>query len=90
MRLVWQQIKASVIVPLLHLTVFVGLAMSLMLFMKTVYMIVVILIIKLFRNRPEKHYKWEPMWDDLELGNSAYPMVLIQIPMYNEKEVLLP
>ncbi|KAG1364336.1 putative Glucomannan 4-beta-mannosyltransferase 9 [Cocos nucifera] len=77
MRLVWQQIKASVIVSLLHLTVFVFLAMSLMLFMKTVYMTIVILIIKLFRNRPKKHYKWEPMWDDLELDNSTYPMVLV-------------
>ncbi|PWA75231.1 nucleotide-diphospho-sugar transferases superfamily protein [Artemisia annua] len=25
--------------------------------------------------------------EDLEMGNSAYPMVLVQIPMYNEKEV---
>ncbi|KAE8683232.1 putative mannan synthase 3 [Hibiscus syriacus] len=37
--------------------------------------------------KPEKRYKWEPMKDDVELGSSAYPMVLIQIPMYNEKEV---
>ncbi|KAJ6690570.1 hypothetical protein OIU85_006790 [Salix viminalis] len=32
-------------------------------------------------------YKWEPIKDDIELGNSAYPMVLVQVPMYNEKEV---
>ncbi|CAJ1976660.1 unnamed protein product [Sphenostylis stenocarpa] len=41
----------------------------------------------LFRYKPDKKYKWEPLRDDLEIGNSAYPMVLVQIPMYNEKEV---
>nr|GEV70827.1 glucomannan 4-beta-mannosyltransferase 9-like [Tanacetum cinerariifolium] len=35
----------------------------------------------------EKKYKWESIKEDLEMGNSAYPMVLVQIPMYNEKEV---
>ncbi|GKF52641.1 glucomannan 4-beta-mannosyltransferase 2-like protein, partial [Tanacetum coccineum] len=25
--------------------------------------------------------------EDLEAGNSAFPLVLIQIPMFNEKEV---
>ncbi|XP_010940677.1 glucomannan 4-beta-mannosyltransferase 9 [Elaeis guineensis] len=87
MGLVWQQIKAPVIVPLLRLAVLLCLAMSVMLFVERVYMGVVILIVKLFGKRPEKRYKWEPMRDDLELGNSAYPMVLVQIPMYNEKEV---
>ncbi|KAK3020531.1 hypothetical protein RJ639_046220 [Escallonia herrerae] len=43
--------------------------------------------VKLFGRKPEKRYKWEPMKDDVELGNSAYPMVLVQIPMYNEIEV---
>ncbi|XP_029118345.1 glucomannan 4-beta-mannosyltransferase 9 [Elaeis guineensis] len=87
MGLVWQQIKAPVIVPLLRLTVFLCLAMSVMLFVEKVYMAVVIVIVKLLGKRPEKRYRWEPMRDDLELGNSAYPMVLLQIPMYNEKEV---
>ena len=90
MGLVWQQIKAPVIVPLLRLTVFLCLAMSVMLFVEKVYMAVVIVIVKLLGKRPEKRYRWEPMRDDLELGNSAYPMVLLQIPMYNEKEVPLP
>lgn len=87
MGLVWQQIKAPLIVPLLHLTVFLCLAMSVMLFVEKVYMAIVIILVKFFRKRPERRYKWEPMRDDLELGNSAYPMVLVQIPMYNEKEV---
>ncbi|OAY63408.1 glucomannan 4-beta-mannosyltransferase 9-like [Ananas comosus] len=87
MALVWQQIKAPVIVPLLRTAVFLCLLMSVMLFLEKVYMAVVIVLIKLFRRRPEKRYRWEPMRDDLELGNSAYPTVLVQIPMYNEKEV---
>uniref|UniRef100_A0A6V7QXS7 glucomannan 4-beta-mannosyltransferase n=1 Tax=Ananas comosus var. bracteatus TaxID=296719 RepID=A0A6V7QXS7_ANACO len=73
MALVWQQIKAPVIVPLLRTTVFLCLLMSVMLFLEKVYMAVVIVLIKLFRRRPEKRYRWEPMRDDLELGNSAYP-----------------
>ena len=49
---------------------------------------IVIVLIKLFGRKPEKRYNWEPIKDDVELGNSAYPMVLVQIPMYNEREVL--
>lgn len=58
-----------------------------MLFIERVYMGIVIVLLKLFGRNPQKRYKWEAMKDDVELGNSAYPMVLIQIPMYNEKEV---
>ncbi|XP_015876409.3 glucomannan 4-beta-mannosyltransferase 9 isoform X2 [Ziziphus jujuba] len=85
--LVWDQTKAPLIVPVLRLLVFVCLAMSVMLFIEKVYMGIVIVFIKLFRRKPEKYYKWEPVKDDVELGNSAYPIVLVQIPMYNEKEV---
>ncbi|XP_072969477.1 glucomannan 4-beta-mannosyltransferase 9 [Typha angustifolia] len=85
--LLWQQIKAPVIVPVLRLAVFLCLTMSVMLVVEKVYMAIVIVLVKLFRPRPEKRYRWEPMRDDLEVGNSAYPMVLVQIPMYNEKEV---
>ncbi|GAU16019.1 hypothetical protein TSUD_338900 [Trifolium subterraneum] len=48
---------------------------------------VVITLVKLFGRKPEKRYKWEPIKDDIELGNSCYPMVVVQIPMYNEREV---
>lgn len=52
-------------------------------------MSIVVVFVKLFRRTPEKVHKWEAIKDDdLELGNSNYPMVLIQIPMYNEKEVI--
>ncbi|RDX63333.1 Glucomannan 4-beta-mannosyltransferase 9, partial [Mucuna pruriens] len=85
--LIWQQARAPLVVPVLKLLVVLCLAMSLMLFVERVYMGVVIVFVKLFRYKPDKKYKWEPLRDDLELGNSAYPMVLVQIPMYNEKEV---
>ncbi|KAL8516819.1 hypothetical protein ACS0TY_015177 [Phlomoides rotata] len=85
--LIWDQIKAPLIVPLLKIAVFLCLSMSVMLFIERVYMAVVITLVKLFGRKPDKRYKWEPLKDDLELGNSAYPMVLVQIPMYNEREV---
>ncbi|KAL4281484.1 hypothetical protein GQ457_03G028100 [Hibiscus cannabinus] len=85
--LVWEQTRAPLVVPVLKVMVVLCLAMSLMLFMERVYMGIVIAFVKLLRRKPEKMYKWEPMKDDVELGNSGYPMVLVQIPMYNEKEV---
>ncbi|XP_059665989.1 glucomannan 4-beta-mannosyltransferase 9-like [Cornus florida] len=85
--LIWQQAKAPLIVPLLKLLVVVCLGMSVMLFLERVYMGIVIVLLKLFRKKPEKSYKWESMKEDVELGNSVYPMVLVQIPMYNEREV---
>ncbi|GAV61682.1 Glyco_tranf_2_3 domain-containing protein [Cephalotus follicularis] len=85
--LVWGQIKTPLIVPLLRLGVVICLTMSLMLFIERVYIGIVILFIKIFGHKPENRYKWEPMKDDVELGNSTHPMVLVQIPMYNEREV---
>lgn len=85
--LIWQQTKAPLIVPVLKGMVVLCLAMSIMLFVERVYMGIVIVFVKLFGRKPEKMYKLEPMKDDVELGYSAYPMVLVQIPMYNEKEV---
>ncbi|KAK2981514.1 hypothetical protein RJ640_030976 [Escallonia rubra] len=81
------QVRAPLIVQLLRIAVVLCLAMSLMLFVERVYMGSVFVLVKLFGRNPEKRYKWEPMKDDVELGNSAYPMVLVQIPMYNEIEV---
>lgn len=86
--IIWAQIKAPLIVPLLRISVVLCLIMSLMLFIERVYMGIVIVLIKLFGRKPEKRYKWEAIKDDVELGNSAYPVVLVQIPMYNEREVL--
>ncbi|KAM2507613.1 hypothetical protein ACFX1W_029914 [Malus domestica] len=85
--LIWELIKAPLIVPLLTVGVYVSLAMSLMLFFERVYMGVVIVLVKLFWKKPEQRYKYEPIQDDLELGSSNFPVVLIQIPMFNEREV---
>lgn len=86
--LIWEQIKAPFFVPILKLAVLICLGMSIMLFIERVYMGIVITLLKLFGRKPEKRYKWETIKDDVELGSSVYPMVLVQIPMYNEKEVL--
>ena len=83
----WHQTTSPLIAPFLKLFVSICLVMSLMLFVERVYMGIVILFVKLFRKNPHKTYKWEPIKDDLELAHFAYPMVLVQIPMYNEKEV---
>lgn len=85
--LIWELIKAPLIVPVLRLMVYISLAMSLMLFFERLYMGVVIILVKLFWKKPEKRYKYEPIQDDLELGSSNFPHVLIQIPMFNEREV---
>jgi beta-mannan synthase len=87
LKLIWELIKAPLIVPLLTLGVYISLAMSLMLLMERVYMGIVIILVKLFWKKPEKRYKWEPMQDDIESGNLNFPVILVQIPMFNEKEV---
>ena len=87
LSLIWELIKAPLIVPLLQLGVYICLAMSLMLFMERVYMGIVIILVKLFWKKPEKRYNFEPIQDDVEQGSSNFPVVLVQIPMFNEKEV---
>lgn len=85
--MMWELIKTPLIVPLLNVMVYISLAMSLMLFFERVYMGVVIILVKLFWKKPEKRYKYETIQDDLEMGSSNFPVVLVQIPMFNEKEV---
>ncbi|BAT90470.1 hypothetical protein LR48_Vigan08g142700 [Vigna angularis] len=87
MRMVWEVIKAPLIVPLLNLAVYICLAMALMLFMERVYMGIVIILVKLFWKKPHQRYRFEPLQEDEELGNTNFPVVLVQIPMFNEKEV---
>ena len=85
--LIWELVKAPLIVPVLKFAVYVCLAMELMLFVERLYMGGVIILVKLFWKKPEKRYKFEPIGEDLEIGNEAFPVVLVQIPMFNEKEV---
>uniref|UniRef100_A0A1D1XQ60 glucomannan 4-beta-mannosyltransferase n=1 Tax=Anthurium amnicola TaxID=1678845 RepID=A0A1D1XQ60_9ARAE len=83
----WDGIRAAVVAPVLRAAVGVCLAMSVMLVAEVLYLNAVSFSVKLLGRRPERRYKWEPLRPDLEEGSLAYPMVLVQIPMYNEKEV---
>lgn len=86
----WMRLRAPVIAPMVQFSINVCLVMVFMLFMERIYMCTVLFYVKLFRRTPNKMYKFEPMKDDVELGNSHYPMVLVQVPMYNEREVRPP
>ncbi|XP_039844135.1 probable glucomannan 4-beta-mannosyltransferase 9 [Panicum virgatum] len=90
----WQQVTSPVAVPLLRLAASLCLAMSVMLLAEKAYMAAAVLAARLLGRRPERQYRWEPIRDDdLEAaggaggGGAAFPMVLVQIPMYNEREV---
>jgi beta-mannan synthase len=83
----WQQLRGLVIVPLLRASVLICLTMSVMILAEKVYMAVVILAVRLVSRH---RYRWEPVRDtsdDPELGGAACPIVLVQIPMYNESKV---
>lgn len=97
-------IRAKFVAPVLWVVVVICLVMSVMLGTEVVLLSAVSLFVKLFRRRPtEKRYKWHPIDivtdDDLEAAavatavsspmSLAFPLVLVQIPMYNEKEVHL-
>lgn len=86
--MMWEVLKAPLLVPLLKAAVYICIAMELMLFVERLYMGIVIVLVKIFLKKPDKRYKWEPMSDDdLEIGSADFPKVLVQIPMFNEKEV---
>ncbi|KAJ0988293.1 hypothetical protein J5N97_006649 [Dioscorea zingiberensis] len=87
---IWVEVRRAVVAPLLRFGTVLCTIMSVMLVLEFVGMGVVSLGVKLLRRVPEKRYKWEAFKQqdvDVELGNLAYPMVLVQIPMFNEKEV---
>lgn len=84
---VWKLIKDSFVVPVLRAALYICLVMSFLLFVEWVYVMFLAALAKLFRKKPVKRYKWEPMNDDLENGNVGFPMVLVQVPIYNEIEV---
>ncbi|MQM20649.1 hypothetical protein Taro_053673 [Colocasia esculenta] len=85
--LAWRGVRVTLVVPLLKLGIFISLAMTLMILVEKLAMGAVCLAVKVLRLKPERRYRWEPITADPETGNSAYPMVLVQIPMYNEREV---
>ncbi|KAF7823282.1 glucomannan 4-beta-mannosyltransferase 2-like [Senna tora] len=86
-KVIWDVIKAPLLLPLLNAGVYICLAMSLMLFFERLYMGIVIILVKLFWKKPHQRYRFEPIQDDVELASSNFPSVLVQIPMFNEREV---
>ncbi|KAJ0232250.1 glucomannan 4-beta-mannosyltransferase 15 [Hirschfeldia incana] len=87
MYTMWSSTRRTLIVPVFTCLVTLCLIISFLVSIESVYMNLVILYVKLFDRKPEKVYKWEKMQEDMELGHQNYPVVLIQIPMYNEREV---
>ncbi|XP_057779332.1 glucomannan 4-beta-mannosyltransferase 9-like [Salvia miltiorrhiza] len=88
LMLVLGQVKPLlIVVPLLDISMTICLIMSVMLFVERVYMAVVISGVKMLGRKPHTRYKCDALEEDLEQGNLAYPMVLVQIPMFNEREV---
>ncbi|KAJ0975317.1 hypothetical protein J5N97_017282 [Dioscorea zingiberensis] len=83
----WRLVRGKVVAPVMRLATVMCMIMSVMLLLEFVFMSVVSLGVKFLRRKPEMKYKWEALKEDLELGTSAFPMVLVQIPMFNEKEV---
>lgn len=97
----WDAVRVRAVAPVLQAAVWACMAMSVMLVSEVTYMSLVSFVaIKLLRRVPERRYKWEPMpcsdgsgkGEDEEAaagggGDEAFPMVLVQIPMYNEREV---
>ncbi|KAG6384234.1 hypothetical protein SASPL_155963 [Salvia splendens] len=83
----WGTVEATFLARGVRLGLFISLIMSTMLFVEWLYIGFVVAYVKLYKKKPEKRYKWEPIRADPESGNAAFPMVLVQIPIFNEKEV---
>ncbi|KAK7245099.1 hypothetical protein RIF29_39933 [Crotalaria pallida] len=86
LRYAWESIRAPVIIPLLKLAVILCSAMSIMLFIERVVMATVCAIVKVLGKKKYRKYNLDVMKQKLQ-RNKRFPKVLIQIPMYNEKEV---
>ncbi|KAK4481099.1 hypothetical protein RD792_011970 [Penstemon davidsonii] len=82
----WDCIRVPIIVPLLYIAVYMCIGMSIMLFFERIYMAIVIACVKCLGKKKYTKYQLDAIKEDLE-KNKNYPMVLVQIPMFNEKEV---
>uniref|UniRef100_A0A0E0HLB1 glucomannan 4-beta-mannosyltransferase n=1 Tax=Oryza nivara TaxID=4536 RepID=A0A0E0HLB1_ORYNI len=85
----WRQVRMELLVPLLRGAVVACMVMSVIVLAEKVFLGVVSAVVKLLRRRPARLYRCDPVVveDDDEAGRASFPMVLVQIPMYNEKEV---
>uniref|UniRef100_A0A0A8Y0Y5 Glycosyltransferase 2-like domain-containing protein n=1 Tax=Arundo donax TaxID=35708 RepID=A0A0A8Y0Y5_ARUDO len=90
---VWARVRGLVIVPAVRLLVFLSLAMTVMILLEKLFVCAVCLAVRAFRLKPERRYRWEPIAatavgdEESGTGGATHPMVLVQIPMYNEREV---
>ncbi|KAL4592149.1 hypothetical protein LXL04_005135 [Taraxacum kok-saghyz] len=82
----WRHMRLSLVIPPLTAAIGVCATMSVMMFIERVYMTVVVLLVKFLGKKKYTQYKLQALKEDLE-QNRSYPMVLVQVPMYNEKEV---
>ncbi|XP_035840528.1 glucomannan 4-beta-mannosyltransferase 1-like isoform X2 [Helianthus annuus] len=83
---IFQDMRVSMVIPPLTVALCICMAMSIMMFIERVYMTVVVILVKIMRKKRYTQYNLEALKEDLE-QNRRYPMVLVQIPMFNEKEV---
>ncbi|XP_010227823.1 probable mannan synthase 3 isoform X2 [Brachypodium distachyon] len=87
----WEAVRAGAVAPALAALSRVCLAMSAMLLVEAVFLAAA----SHARRRPERRYRADPLGgggahddgEDEEAGLLGYPMVLVQIPMFNEREV---
>ncbi|OEL35199.1 putative mannan synthase 6, partial [Dichanthelium oligosanthes] len=89
----WGKVRVELVVPLTSAAVLLCMAMSVIVLAEKVFLGTVSSVMKLLRRRPWQTYRCDPIArPDEEAaadGSEAYPMVLVQIPMYNEKEELV-
>ncbi|XP_026427387.1 probable glucomannan 4-beta-mannosyltransferase 11 [Papaver somniferum] len=94
--LIWNVIRSSIIVPVLTVSVYLCSVMILMVFVERLYMSGIIYYVMLSGFKPEKRYKFEAInpvehsveeQGEVQKCTADYPMVLVQIPMYNERKV---
>jgi beta-mannan synthase len=86
----WGTVRAELLVPLVRAAVLICMVMSVIVLAEKVFLGAVSSVVKLLRRRPGRVYRCDPIAsrpDEEADGSEAYPMVLVQIPMYNEKEV---
>ena len=85
--------RALLVVPAVRALVYLSLAMTVMILVEKLFVCAVCLAVRALRLGPARRYRWEPIAaaagaGDVEAGAAGkYPMVLVQIPMYNEREV---
>ena len=83
---VWQSIRSPIVIPTLQTAVYLCAFMSIILFLERLYLAFVLLYVKIMGEKKYTKYKLEAVTAALQ-RDKEHPKVLLQIPMYNEKEV---